>query len=289
MIGLYIRFIANRFTSQGEYMKRVLTIAGSDSGGGAGIQADLKTFTAFGVFGMSVITAITAQNTCGVLGIEELSLDIIEKQLKAVITDIGTDAVKTGMLANSQIVQLVADTIKRYNLDNVVIDPVMIAKSGDSLLSQQAVKTIKEHLIPLATVITPNLPEAESLLGYTIESEEEMIKAAVDLHKLGSRVVVIKGGHLLSAYEEGTRQAIDVIYDGSNITTLRNEFIDSRNTHGTGCTYASAIAAGLAKGYSFIKAIKSAKTYITKAIKTAPDLGKGHGPVDHQADSVIVW
>ncbi len=262
-------------------MYKALTVAGSDSGGGAGIQADLKTFSAFGVYGMSVLTAVTAQNTCGVFGIEELSLDIIRKQFDAVIKDIGTDAVKTGMLGNSRIVKLVADKIDNFGLSNVVVDPVMIAKSGDSLLSQEAVVQVKKLLIPLAEVITPNIPEAEILLNNKITSEQDMEQAAVELHHLGCKFVVIKGGHLSEKHNPDIQEAIDIIYDGSKIVSLRDKYILTTNTHGTGCTYASAIAASLAQGCSTLNAIKNAKIFITKAIATSTNLGKGHGPVNH--------
>lgn len=271
-------------------MYKVLTIAGSDSGGGAGIQADLKTFSAFKVYGMSVLTAITAQNTCGVTGIEELSLDIIEKQLEAVLNDIGTDAVKTGMLANPGIVSLIADIIERYGLSNVVVDPVMIAKSGDALLSEDAVAAIKEKLIPLATVVTPNLPEAEAIAGVKIRTVKEMKEAAVEISGLGCKCVVVKGGHLCEEGRNGDLcEAVDIIYEGGKFTSLCERFIKSQNTHGTGCTFASAIAAGLAKGYLPLEAIKVAKSFITEAIRTAPNIGKGHGPVNHLIDSMTGW
>jgi hydroxymethylpyrimidine/phosphomethylpyrimidine kinase len=265
-------------------MKRALTIAGSDSGGGAGIQADLKTFAAFGVFGMSVITAITAQNTCEVTAISEVPLQIIEKQIDAVISDIGTDAVKTGMLANTAIVRLVAESIEKYGLQNVVVDPVMISKSGDSLIDSSAITAMKEYLIPLVKVITPNIPEAMKLLGREINGVLDMEEAAVELHKLGCEYVVLKGGHL-----EKSSDAIDIVYDGNQIQELRSLFFKSDNTHGTGCTFASAIAAGLAKGYKPLRAFQMAKKYITHAIKSSFPLGKGHGPVNHNTGVTAYW
>jgi hydroxymethylpyrimidine/phosphomethylpyrimidine kinase len=265
-------------------IRRALTIAGSDSGGGAGIQADLKTFMAYGVFGMSAITAITAQNTIGVQKIAELPLDIIEAQITSVITDIGVDAVKTGMLANPDIVELVAQSIRKYDLKNIVVDPVMVAKSGDSLLSDKAIETIKTRLLPLADVITPNLPEAEVLLRRKIDTLEDMEKAARDLHSSSSQTVVIKGGHLAQGNE-----MIDIVYDGRDTTKLRGVFIKTKNTHGTGCTFASAIAAGLAKGYEPKVAIRTAKLYISEAIRTALPLGKGHGPTNHYAGLNSKW
>ncbi len=267
-------------------MKRLLTIAGSDSGGGAGIQADLKTFMAFGTFGMSVITAVTAQNSVGVTGIEEMSLSIIEKQLEAVLSDIGADAVKTGMLANPEIVKLVSSYLLKYNISNLVVDPVMVAKSGDKLLSDEAIETVKTHLIPLATVITPNIPEAEALLNIKISSEKDMEQAAATLYKLGCSIVVIKGGHLS---QDTHSIAVDVIYDGADYHYLKSPFIKTKNTHGTGCTFASAIAAGLAKGKNPVDAVKTAKEYITAAIESAPTLGKGHGPTNHLTGFSTKW
>lgn len=265
-------------------IKRALTIAGSDSGGGAGIQADLKTFMAYGVFGMSAITAITAQNTIGVQKITELPLDIIEAQIAAVITDIGVDTVKTGMLANPDIVELVARSIQKYSLTNIVIDPVMVAKSGDSLLSDKAIEMIKSKLLPLANVITPNIPESEVLLSRKIHSLDDMQKAAKELHCSQAQTVVIKGGHL----DQGN-EMIDIVYNGKEITKLRGVFIKTKNTHGTGCTFASAIAAGLAKGYEPKAAIHSAKLYISEAIRTALPLGRGHGPTNHLAGLNTKW
>ncbi|MBD3289486.1 bifunctional hydroxymethylpyrimidine kinase/phosphomethylpyrimidine kinase [candidate division KSB1 bacterium] len=265
-------------------MKKALTIAGSDSGGGAGIQADLKTFMAFGVYGMSAITALTAQNTIGVQGVYEVSPDFIRKQIKSIMSDIGTDAAKTGMLANSEIVVAVADAIREFSIPNVVIDPVMVAKGGDPLLAEAARVTIREKLIPLATVVTPNLYEAEVLLNRKITTLDEMKQAAMDLRETGCRWIVVKGGHLA-----GEPDAVDVVYDGQDFTLLRSERFNTKNTHGTGCTFSSAIAAGLAKGYMPLNAIKSAKQYISAAIRENVPLGHGHGPTNHFVGTSTTW
>jgi len=265
-------------------MKRVCTIAGSDSGGGAGIQADLKTFAAFGTFGMSAITAVTAQNTVQVKAAYELPLEIIRQQIEAVVTDIGVDAVKTGMLSSAKVVELVARSVRAFELPNLVVDPVMIAKSGDPLLAPEARTTMKKQLIPLATVITPNLHEAQVLVGYEIHSLEDMERAARDLHRLGCGWVVVKGGHLEKAGE-----AVDVIFDGERLYREQSEYIRTQNTHGTGCTFASAIAAGLAKGYTPLEAIRTAKRFITEAIRGGLPLGRGHGPANHLAGVSSPW
>ena len=257
-------------------MKRILTIAGSDSGGGAGIQTDLKTITVLGGYGMSVITALTAQNTVGVQAVFELPIDFIEKQIDSVIRDIGVDAVKTGMLSNSQIVGLVASKIKEYRLKCVVVDPVMVAKSGDPLLKEEAQKSLREELIPLAHVVTPNLPEASVLCGYTVHDLATMKKAARHIHGLGPRNVLIKGGHL-----EG--EIIDLLFDGKAFHEYRGPRIPTKNTHGTGCTFASAIATELAKGNPVPAAVKRAKDFITTAIRFSLPLGKGHGPTNPYA------
>ncbi len=263
---------------------RALTIAGSDSGGGAGIQADLKTFHAFGVFGMSAITAITAQNTIGVQAVHELPIEIIIEQIKSIATDIGVDAVKTGMLATPEIVNAVADQIKTFQLKNLVVDPVMIAKSGDSLLSESARKAVKDNLLPLATVMTPNLYEAEVLLDRKIKTLSDMKEAAVQLAETGCPWVVIKGGHL-----EDNQDAIDIVYDGSSYHLLESPRFETKNTHGTGCTFSSAIAASLAKGRSPIEAITIAKKFISRAIETSLNIGQGHGPTNHNVDVKSPW
>ena len=265
-------------------MFKALTIAGSDSGGGAGIQADLKTFTAFGVYGMSVITAITAQNTVGVQAIYDLPQDIISEQIKSVITDIGTDAVKTGMLSSVAVVNTVADCLEKYQLGNIVVDPVMVAKSGDLLLSAEARTTVRQRMLPLATVITPNLFEAEVLVNTKIKTIDDMKNAAIELKQTGCEWVIIKGGHLSE-----NLGAIDVVYDGKEFHLLESQLLKSRNTHGTGCTFSSAIAAGLAKGKVPLDAITNAKAYITAAIKESLSLGKGHGPTNHLVGVRSKW
>lgn len=256
-------------------MKIALTIAGSDSGGGAGIQADLKTFSALGVYGMSVLTSITAQNTVGVQGVHDLPPDFVGLQIDSVMQDIGADAVKTGMLSNAQIIKIVSKKIKEYQVRNLVIDPVMITKGGDRLLREDAVKELKEDLIPLAIVVTPNFSEAEVLSGLRIQNIEDMKEAAREIYKLGAKNVLVKGGHLLS------EEAIDLLYNGQTFSEFKAERIDTKNTHGTGCTLSSAIAAELAKGKKIEEAVDIAKKYITLAIKHSLDLGHGHGPLNH--------
>jgi hydroxymethylpyrimidine/phosphomethylpyrimidine kinase len=256
-------------------MRTALTIAGSDSGGGAGIQADLKTFAAHGVFGTSAITAITAQNTLGVTAWEAVSTPLVVAQIEAVAADMGADAVKTGMLANAAIVTAVADVLERLRLPHLVVDPVMIAKGGDRLLEEAAVAAIREDLLPLAEVVTPNLPEAEVLSGMTIRSLEDMREAGRRILALGPRVVLVKGGHLDSA------ESIDVACTADGFEEFRGPRVSSVHTHGTGCTLASAIAAGLALGLDHRDAIARAKTYIDGAIRHAPGIGRGHGPLNH--------
>lgn len=265
-------------------MKKALTIAGSDSGGGAGIQADLKTFTAFGVFGTSAITALTAQNTVGVQDIFPVAPKFIMEQIRSIMSDIGTDAAKTGMLANEMIVNTVVDAIEKFRILNVVVDPVMIAKSGDALLSEQARLVIKERLIPLARVVTPNVFEAEALLHMKIEKLDDMKYAAQQLQLTGCQWIVIKGGHL-----QNEKEAIDVVFDGNNFHFLKAPRFDTVNTHGTGCTFSSAIAAGLAKGYEPLHAIQQAKKFITEAIQCSFAIGKGHGPTNHFVGTVTKW
>jgi hydroxymethylpyrimidine/phosphomethylpyrimidine kinase len=251
-----------------------MTIAGSDSGGGAGIQADLKTFAALGVYGTSSITAITAQNTLGVTAVHEIPIDVIAAQITAVISDIGADAVKTGMLSSSQIVEVVSEELARHAVDRLVVDPVMIAKSGDPLLKEEAVEALRTRLLPLALVVTPNIPEAEVLTGRKITSQDDMRRAARDILALGARSVVVKGGHL-----EGP--ATDLFYDGSSFHDFTAPRIDTVNTHGTGCTFASAVAAGLAKNLRLVEAVAQAKEYVTQAIRHSYPIGQGHGPLHH--------
>ena len=257
-------------------MKRILTIAGSDSGGGAGIQADLKVITLLGGYGMSVITALTAQNTVGVQGIHEVPARFVEKQIDSVLTDIGADAIKTGMLANQEIMEVVSEKIKQYKVEKVVVDPVMISKSGASLLRKDVQEALIKKLIPLAWVVTPNLMEASALTGLKINSLQGMKKAAHLIYKLGARHVVVKGGHLKG-------MAIDLLYDGRNFKEMEGPRIDTKNTHGTGCTFASAIATLLARGDSLPEAVRKAKTFITMAIQSGLNLGKGTGPTNPSA------
>jgi hydroxymethylpyrimidine/phosphomethylpyrimidine kinase len=254
-------------------MKTALTIAGSDSGGGAGIQADLKTFTAHGVFGTSAVTAITAQNTLGVTAWRAVPADLVTAQIEAVVGDIGVDGVKTGMLATAAIVEAVAAAIESLELPRVVVDPVMVAKGGARLLDDDAVGAMRAELIPRAYVVTPNAAEAATLAGMPVRTLDQAREAAKRIAALGPGAVIVKGGHLESA------DAIDVFYDGRHTVELRAERIDTRHTHGTGCTFSSAIAANLALGLPLADAVARAKKYLTEAIRRAPGLGKGHGPL----------
>lgn len=265
-------------------MKKALTIAGSDSGGGAGIQADLKTFSAFGVYGMSALTALTAQNTLGVQGIFDVSSDFVRKQIESIMADIGTDAAKTGMLSNEAIVKTVAEAVRTFRIPNLVVDPVMVAKGGDPLLAADARRAVREDLLPLATVMTPNIFEAEALLTCRIEDLDGMRDAARELSKIGPPWVVLKGGSLDIA-----SRAIDVVYDGKDFVLLESERLDARNTHGSGCTFASAIAAGLAKGDPPLAAIRRAKEFITAAIRSGYPIGGGHSPPNHLAGVRSDW
>ena len=257
-------------------MPTVMTIAGSDSGGGAGIQADLKTFAALGVYGTSALTAITAQNTQGVYGVVELPPGMVAQQIDAIVKDIGADAVKTGMLANAAIIEVVAAKVREHSLPNLVVDPVMMAKSGDPLLHQDAVVVLRDVLIPLATVVTPNLPEAEVLVGRKLAGDEDVREAARQIVAKGCRAVVMKGGH-----RTDTDQVVDILYDGQQFREFAGPRIETANTHGTGCTFASAIAAGLAKGQTIAEAVGAAKEYLTEALRHAYPIGHGRGPVHH--------
>ena len=265
-------------------MKKVLTIAGSDSGGGAGIQADLKTFAARKVYGMSAITALTAQNTVGVQGIVEVDPEFVAKQIDSVMTDIGADAWKTGMLSSTKIIKIVADRATHYNVKFLIIDPVMVAKSGDSLLKAEAISTLISEIVPLAYIITPNLHEAQILTRIEINNIEEVQESAIKIFEKGARNVLIKGGHL-----PDVKKSIDILYDGKKFIEFSSPRISTHNTHGTGCTFASAIAAELAKGQDIINAVHIAKAYLTNAIQKADDLhiGKGHGPTDHSQGSEV--
>jgi hydroxymethylpyrimidine/phosphomethylpyrimidine kinase len=255
-------------------MRTALTIAGSDSGGGAGIQADLKTFAAHGVFGTSALTAVTAQNTRGVFAVHALPPELVAAQIDAVMSDLPPHAVKIGMLANAAIAVVVAARLRTLAVVPVVLDTVMIAKGGASLLEADAVETIRRELIPLAAVVTPNVPEAEALTGVSIQSTAGLREAAARLVGDGARAAVVKGGHL-----DGP--AVDVLFDGQTFTELRADRVATRHTHGTGCTFSSAIAARLALGDDLLSAVRAAKNYITRAIAQAPELGGGHGPVQH--------
>ena len=250
-----------------------LTIAGSDSGGGAGIQADLKTFAALGVHGTSAITAITAQNTVSVTDIFELPTRIIVAQIDAVVTDLGVEAVKTGMLASSKIIEAVANAIEAHGIRNLVVDPVMVAKGGAKLLRDDAIDALRARLLPLAAVITPNLPEAAMILGRPIRTVDERREAARNLVALGPRAAVVKGGH---AGDDVT----DVYWDGSEMVELPATRIPTANTHGSGCVFSAAIAAGLAKGMEPLVAVRQAKEFISGAIELSLDIGHGHGPVN---------
>jgi hydroxymethylpyrimidine/phosphomethylpyrimidine kinase len=265
-------------------MKTALTIAGSDCSGGAGIQADLKTFGAFRVYGMSVVTAVVAENTVGVQGVFDLPVEAVLEQIRSCLTDIAVDAVKIGMLSNPEIVRAVARSIREFGLGNAVVDPVMVAKSGDPLLSEPARQTLRAELLPLARVITPNRFEAEVLTGRAIQTLDDMRAAAAQLRETGCEWVVVKGGHAGSATE-----AIDVVYDGERYHTLRAPRLDTRNTHGTGCTFSAAIAAGLARGYEPLEAIRRAKEFTTAAIEGGPGIGHGHGPTNHLVGVESRW
>jgi hydroxymethylpyrimidine/phosphomethylpyrimidine kinase len=259
-----------------EQVPRALTIAGSDSGGGAGIQADLKTFAAMGVYGASVITAVTAQNTREVTDWLAMPDGLVAKQIDAVLADIGADAVKTGMLANADIVRTVAGKMREHGVRNLVVDPVMVAKGGHRLVDDGAVDAIVRELLPLALVVTPNLPEAEVLTGTTVDSWHTMRAAAERIVAMGAKSVVVKGGHLADA-----DSAADLYYDGTAFREYTSIRVRTNNTHGTGCTFASAIAAGLAKGLTVQDAVALAKSYVTLALQYAYPVGHGHGPVHH--------
>jgi hydroxymethylpyrimidine/phosphomethylpyrimidine kinase len=255
---------------------RVLTIAGSDSGGGAGIQADLKTITVLGAFGMSVVTALTAQNTRGVWGIHKVPPAFVAAQFDAVATDIGVDAAKTGMIASRSIIRIVAAKIREYGIQALVVDPVMVAKGGASLMETAARNALVSELIPLARVITPNIPEAEVLTGIVIRGKEDMIRAAEAIAGMGARSVVIKGGHL-----EG--EATDLLYENGECRMFSGPRLRTTDTHGTGCTFSAALAVGLGKGKPVAEAVAVAKRYVTEAIRHSLRLGGGNGPTNHLA------
>lgn len=261
-------------------MKKVLTIAGSDSGGGAGIQADLKVFAARGVYGMSALTAITAQNTLGVQGVLELPAEFVGQQIDSVMSDLGADAWKTGMLSNAEIIHVVAERTRRYNVERLVVDPVMVAKSGDPLLRDDARQALIRLMLPLAEVVTPNLHEAGVLTGIEIINAADMRRAAEAIFAMGARHVVVKGGHL-----SGSPESVDILYDGREFREYRSPRIATRNDHGTGCTFASAIAAGLAHSLPVAEAVAQAKQYLSAVMRASAQLtyGSGRGPLDHFA------
>jgi len=255
---------------------KALTIAGSDSGGGAGIQADLKTFMALGVYGMSVITAVTAQNTLGVQGVVELPPEFVAQQCDSVLSDIGTHAVKTGMLSSTPLVQTVSKKIQEYKLENLVVDPVMVAKGGHPLLREEARRALAETLLPLALVVTPNLHEAGLLARFDVRTRADMEEAARRIKALGPRYVVVKGGHLET-------EACDVLFDGHEFRAYQAPKIDTVCTHGAGCTFSAAITAALAKGQDVPSAVATAKTFVTKAMAAGVLIGGGHAPLNHRA------
>jgi len=254
-----------------------LTIAGSDSGGGAGIQADLKTFHHFGVYGTSALTLVTAQNTMGVWDVQLLRPELVAKQIEVVAGDFEVRAVKTGALGSEELIEVVAASIGEHAIPNLVVDPVMISKHGDPLLPTGAIDALQRRLFPRAALVTPNLHEAAELLGRPVESEGQMRDAALSVHDLGAAAVLVKGGQLPG------EEAVDLFYDGAAFTRLSAPRIDTSHTHGTGCTYSAAITALLARGETLADAVRHAKDFISRAIASAPGLGHGHGPVDHWA------
>jgi len=255
-------------------MKKVLTIAGSDCSGGAGIQADIKTITAHKMYAMSVITALTAQNTTGVYGVLEATPEFVGRQLDCVFEDIRPDAVKIGMVSNIEIIQVIAMKLREYEAENIVVDPVMVSTSGSKLLNDNAIDTLITQLFPLATVITPNIPEAESLSGLSIKSKADMLKAAEKISKLTDGSIIITGGHFKDSSD-------DMLYTDGTIFWFEAPKIDNPNTHGTGCTLSSAIACNLAQGLTIYDSVKKAKEYITGALKAGLNIGKGRGPLNH--------
>ena len=258
-------------------MKTALTIAGSDCSGGAGIQADLKTMTMNGVYAMSAITALTAQNTTGVRAIQESTPDFLKQQLDAVFEDIYPDAVKIGMVASGQLIRVIADRLRHYGAKNVVVDPVMVSTSGSALMKNDAVETLVEELLPLSTLVTPNIPEAQVLSGLTIETKADMMTAAKEMGERYHCAVLLKGGHSIN-------DANDLLYANGELVWFEGKRISNPNTHGTGCTLSSAIAANLAKGFPLAEAVQRAKDYISGALAAMLDLGKGSGPMMHNFD-----
>ena len=263
-------------------MKTALTIAGSDCSGGAGIQADLKTMTMNGVYAMSAITALTAQNTTGVRAIQESTPDFLKQQLDSVFEDIYPDAVKIGMVASSELICVIADRLRNYNAKNVVIDPVMVASAGSSLIKQNAVQTLINELLPISTLVTPNIPEAQVLSGMTIKNKEDMIAAAKQIGDSYHCAVLLKGGHSIN-------DANDLLYANGELIWFEGKRINNPNTHGTGCTLSSAITSNLAKGFTLAESIQRAKDYISGALAVMLDLGKGSGPMNHAFDLQGQW
>lgn len=264
--------------TEAEYkIARALTIAGSDSGGGAGIQADLKTFQELGVYGMSALTAVTAQNTLGVQAVYPLSPEAVVEQIRSVGSDIGVDAVKTGMLFSSEIILAVAEAIQAFGWKKVIVDPVMVAKGGSVLLQEEAIRALTERLMPLTLAVTPNIPEAEKLTGVAISNDKDKQEAAKRLSGYGAKYVIIKGGH------DSGNEAVDLLFDGSNFTELAGRRIVTGRTHGTGCTFSAALTAGLAQGLEIEDAMVRAKAFIQAAIEDGIMIGSGHGPTNHWA------
>ena len=263
-------------------MKTALTIAGSDCSGGAGIQADLKTMTMNGVYAMSAITALTAQNTAGVRAIQESTPDFLKQQIDAVFEDIYPDAVKIGMVASSELIRVIADRLKYYDAKNVVIDPVMVASAGSSLMKQNAVQTLITELLPISTLVTPNIPEAQVLSGMSIQNKEDMIAAAKQIGDSYHCAVLLKGGHSIN-------DANDLLYADGELRWFEGKRINNPNTHGTGCTLSSAIASNLAKGFTLTESIQRAKEYISGALAAMLDLGEGSGPMNHAFDLESQW
>jgi len=255
-------------------MKTALTIAGSDSCGGAGIQADIKTMLAHGVYAMSAVTALTAQNTTGVTGIMEVDSEFLQKQLDCIFSDIYPDAVKTGMVPSGRLITVIAEKLKEYQAKNIIVDPVMIATSGSRLINEEAIDTLKNELLPIATLVTPNIPEAEVLSGMKVRTEEDMLIAAKLIYETYGCAVLCKGGHQRN-------DANDLLYHNGDYIWFFGERIHNPNTHGTGCTLSSAIASNLSKGFALEQAVKMAKIYVSGALRAMLDLGKGSGPMDH--------
>lgn len=255
-------------------MKKVLTIAGSDCSGGAGIQADIKTISAHKMYAMSAITSLTAQNTTGVYGVQDCSADFLAKQIDCVFTDIRPDSVKVGMVSNSEIIKTIVEKLTEFQATNIVVDPVMISTSGCKLLSDEAMTALIEQLIPIASIITPNIPEAEVLSGISIKNDVDMMNAALEIGKKYHGAILVKGGHLVN-------DAIDLLYTDGEFSWFKAERVNNPNTHGTGCTLSSAIACNLANGYSLPQCIQNSKDYLTNALKAMLDLGSGSGPLNH--------